>query len=232
MAAYPNQTQTIYDATQDLTRVTEVLCSRICHDLISPMGAVKNALELMSDNNMDPEVVGLLQQSSIQALDRLSIYRMAFGLKGASMSAGSDRFVEVLAGFSRTLKLQGDLDPKVLNQIFPEHQRPQACELWVYLILVISEIVPFGATIKTQVVDQTLEVQANGRLFTLKGDYAQALKDGVQAQDVTPQNIFIYYLWNSLERIGFEMTLHHDGVDCVKINLRSLVSLAQSDSLF
>ena len=233
MQTYP---QTISDESLDLQafeKVTEVLCSRICHDLISPMGAVKNALELMDGNHdLGSEVHTLLQQSTSQALDKLSIYRVAFGLNGASMMNSTERFAEIMLGFEKAFKFKGTIKQGLLDTLCPEHMRPMGQKLVVHLLLVLSEIVPFGCELETLAFEQGIEINAKGRLFTLKGDYAQALKDGVKPDDATPQNIFIYYLMNSLERLNIKMELEHDGVDRVKIQLKPLVSLAQSDLLF
>jgi histidine phosphotransferase ChpT len=65
-------------------RVTELLCSRLCHDLISPVAAVSNGLELLVDENgrMDAEIGDLLGFSIGQATGWLTLFRVAYGLGG------------------------------------------------------------------------------------------------------------------------------------------------------
>ena len=65
-------------------RVTELLCSRLCHDLISPVAAVSNGLELLVDENgrMDAEIGDLLGFSIGQAAGWLTVFRVAYGLGG------------------------------------------------------------------------------------------------------------------------------------------------------
>jgi len=62
-------------------RVTELLCSKICHDLISPVGAINNGLEFINDDGaeMRDEAVALVGSSSRQAACRLEYFRLAFG---------------------------------------------------------------------------------------------------------------------------------------------------------
>ncbi|WP_374763400.1 histidine phosphotransferase family protein [Yunchengibacter salinarum] len=63
-----------------------LLCSRLCHDLVSPVGAIQNGLEVLGDESgadMRDQVVELLASSTRQASDRLRFYRLAFGAGGA-----------------------------------------------------------------------------------------------------------------------------------------------------
>lgn len=61
-----------------------MLCSRLCHDLISPVGAVGNGVELLEPNGVvDREVHGLLNESARSARAALAFFRIAFGAVGA-----------------------------------------------------------------------------------------------------------------------------------------------------
>ncbi len=61
-------------------RVAQLLCSKLCHDLISPIGAINNGLELLGeDQGVWDEAVALIGQSGKQAAARLSFFRVAFG---------------------------------------------------------------------------------------------------------------------------------------------------------
>jgi histidine phosphotransferase ChpT len=62
-----------------------LLCSRLCHDLLSPVGAMNNGLELLADEH-DPEMrkrcMDLLAESANSAADKLKFFRLAFGAAG------------------------------------------------------------------------------------------------------------------------------------------------------
>jgi histidine phosphotransferase ChpT len=70
--------------------LSALLCSRVCHDIISPVGAVANGLELL-DEDPDEETreiaMGLIRSSTANASARLQFARIAFGAAG---SAGAD----------------------------------------------------------------------------------------------------------------------------------------------
>src|SRR3546814_20842043 len=71
-------------ATQIDLRILELVCSRLCHDLVGPVGAVNNGIELLEefDPSMADDVLPLLRNSARQAWRRLDCFRLAFGAAG------------------------------------------------------------------------------------------------------------------------------------------------------
>jgi histidine phosphotransferase ChpT len=65
--------------------LASLLCSRLCHDLLSPVGALSNGLELLTEEQ-DPEMrqrcFELLEQSAKASADKLKFFRLAFGAAG------------------------------------------------------------------------------------------------------------------------------------------------------
>jgi histidine phosphotransferase ChpT len=62
-----------------------LLCSRLCHDMLSPVGAINNGLELMADEKdpaMRQRCLELLEQSARISADKLKFFRLAFGAAG------------------------------------------------------------------------------------------------------------------------------------------------------
>jgi len=67
------------------TELAALMCSRLCHDMLSPVGALSNGLELLADEQ-DPEMrarcIELLEQSAKISTDKLKFFRLAFGAAG------------------------------------------------------------------------------------------------------------------------------------------------------
>ena len=63
----------------DGLRLTALVCSRLCHDLVGPAGAVANGLELMAEPAMAGEALKLTRSTSAQLNRRLAFYRRAYG---------------------------------------------------------------------------------------------------------------------------------------------------------
>lgn len=71
--------------TISATDLASMLCSRLCHDMLSPVGALSNGLELLAeerDGEMRKRIVELLEQSAKTSADKLKYFRLAFGAAG------------------------------------------------------------------------------------------------------------------------------------------------------
>jgi histidine phosphotransferase ChpT len=84
------------------TDLAALLCSRLCHDMLSPVGALSNGLELLADEK-DPEMrkrcFELLEQSAKISTDKLKFFRLAYGAAGGfGDEVPSDEPRELVAG--------------------------------------------------------------------------------------------------------------------------------------
>ena len=71
----------------DQLELAALLCSRVCHDLISPVGAIVNGLEVLDDNPKPEDrdfALELIRKSAKTASARLQFCRLAFGAAGSS----------------------------------------------------------------------------------------------------------------------------------------------------
>ena len=71
----------------DALELAALLCSRVCHDLISPVGAIVNGLEVLDDNPKPEDrefALDLIRKSSKTASARLQFCRLAFGAAGSA----------------------------------------------------------------------------------------------------------------------------------------------------
>src|SRR3954468_22323744 len=76
--------------TLDSLDLAALLCSRVCHDIISPVGAIINGLEVLDEDNgeeMREFAFTLIRKSAGQASAKLQFARLAFGAAG---SAGAE----------------------------------------------------------------------------------------------------------------------------------------------
>lgn len=73
--------------TLDALDLSALLCSRVCHDVISPVGAIVNGLEVLEDEDsaeMRDFALDLIRKSARQASARLQFARIAFGAAGSA----------------------------------------------------------------------------------------------------------------------------------------------------
>ena len=94
------------------TDLAALLCSRLCHDMLSPVGALSNGLELLADET-DPEMrakcVELLEQSAKISTDKLKFFRLAFGAAGGFGDAApveeAQDVIKALAGDAKKVEV-------------------------------------------------------------------------------------------------------------------------------
>ena len=119
-------------------RIAELLAARLCHELVSPVGAINNGVELLTD---DPEfaadAAALIAQSAGQATRRLQFYRIAYG---STMPIAGD------SARKATLDL---FEESKITCVWPEpFERDVSSKLICNLFLVAAEALPRGGTLR------------------------------------------------------------------------------------
>lgn len=74
-------------------RVAELLASRLCHDLVSPVGAVNSGIELLTEFGDDPdgESMALISSSARTASDKLLFFESRMATQGPAPMSRSPR---------------------------------------------------------------------------------------------------------------------------------------------
>ncbi|AKM06425.1 histidine phosphotransferase family protein [Pelagerythrobacter marensis] len=96
----------------DAIDLANMLCSRLCHDMLSPVGALSNGLELLAEET-DPEMrqrcFELLEQSARISADKLKFFRLAYGAAGGFGDevdvSEAKAVVDALAGEARRVQI-------------------------------------------------------------------------------------------------------------------------------
>ncbi|MBD3848462.1 histidine phosphotransferase ChpT [Bosea sp. OAE752] len=140
-----------------------LLCSRVCHDVISPVGAIVNALEVLEedDPSMRDFALELIKKSARNASARLQFARLAFGAAGSAGAmidlgdAGN-----VANGFLNDEKLS--LDWEAPRALLPKNQ----VKLLLNLLLIATQAVPRGGKLVSRAVVEgeqgSFEITATG----------------------------------------------------------------------
>jgi histidine phosphotransferase ChpT len=140
------------------TDLAAMLCSRVCHDLINPVGAIGNGLEVLADPTQTAMAEGaqeLIANSAKHARAKLEFARLAYG---ASSTAGTDfdtRECERVARILFEIE-KAELDWQVPLILLPKHK----AKLLMNMLLIASTAVPRGGVVKV-----TVEGPAGGEAF-------------------------------------------------------------------
>jgi histidine phosphotransferase ChpT len=131
--------------TLDALDLAALLCSRLCHDLISPVGAVINGLEVLEDDN-DEETktfaLALIKKSASQASAKLQFCRLAFGAAGSAGAVIDLGDAEQVArGFLEDDKTK--LDWQLPRLLLPKNR----VKLLLNLLILGAQTIPRGGTL-------------------------------------------------------------------------------------
>ncbi len=193
--------------------LSALLCSRVCHDIISPVGAVANGLELL-DEDADEETreiaMGLIRSSTANASARLQFARIAFGAAG---SAGAD----IDTGDAQAVA-QGYFDNEKKTTLTWEGERAlmakNKVKFLLNLLLVALNAIPRGGEVVSRFEEPAgktrFEVRATGknaRVPPLLLDFLNgAFEEHVDAHAVQP-----LYTLKLAEAAGINVSVSIDG---------------------
>jgi histidine phosphotransferase ChpT len=122
-------------------QLAELLCSRLCHDLSGPLGALIGVLEIARDEQPDSETLALAEDTAVELAQRLKLLRAAWGLESEEMSVARLRgFADSLSSSRRVRLDLAGLDPET---VFPARE----AKLVLNLVLLAAEGLPGGGTI-------------------------------------------------------------------------------------
>lgn len=96
-------------------RVLELIASRICHDLVSPVGAISNGVELVQEMGEEAgaEAMTLIATSAQQAGIRLKCFRLAYGAAGTDKNIGFRDIKEVFSSWLSAGHVQAEFGPGI-----------------------------------------------------------------------------------------------------------------------
>ena len=158
------------------TKLTALVASRICHDMVEPMSAIIQGLEMIKggDGKPDPDALSLLDHGEGKAWAKLEFFR--FAMAGA-MAEGDSELEE---GRAVALKLYSVLKPELIWSAPAVAMPRPAVRVIVNLLLIANECLPRGGAveIKAAKLDEGGEiiVTATGPRAKLKDATAAALR--------------------------------------------------------
>ncbi len=165
------------DFSLDPLDLAALLCSRVCHDVISPVGAIANGLEVL-ESEKDPDMRGfamdLIKKSTAVASARLQFCRLAFGAAG---SAGAS--IDTGDAESVARGLTGDEKTKLVwtatRALLPKNK----VKLILNLVLIAGQAIPRGGVITVTLDgmddEMMIKVEATGTNAKLQSHWPHLL---------------------------------------------------------
>jgi histidine phosphotransferase ChpT len=211
----------------DSLDLAALLSSRVCHDVISPVGAIVNGLEVLEeekDQEMRVHALALIKSSAQEASSRLQFCRLAFGAagsKGSSIDTGdAENVARQLLADERTR-----LDWNVPRVLLPKNK----VKLLLNLCLIADASIPRGGDIsisaKGEDDDMSFHVQAKGVNARVTPGVASLLSGEPEDGSVDARAIQAYYAGLVARSCGLEVSLALAG-DVVTIEAKPIAAEA------
>lgn len=182
-------------------RVLELLASRLCHELISPVGAINNGVELLTDGDAGfvRDATALIGQSARRAAMRLQFYRFAYGAGG--VGGGAPDAKSLVAGILEGGKVRCDW-PAEFDALTPSWQK-LACNL----TLLTAELLPRGGTVTLARAGNGVSATAAGESVNLTPELKVAVAPAADVATLTARTVHAYFTARYAEQIGATLTL-------------------------
>jgi histidine phosphotransferase ChpT len=188
-------------------RLAELLASKLCHDLVGPVGAVNNGMELLAEEDllMGDEAVALAGSSARHAATVLQFYRLAYGASGGAVTD---------YGMVRDLcekMLRHQKASLVWPQSLPATLPAATPKLIMNLCQLAAESLPRGGEVTLALAETAgrLEVAltARGTDARLRPENEVGLDDYAELEDISPRSVHAYFTRRLVLRDAGELSV-------------------------
>jgi histidine phosphotransferase ChpT len=203
--------------------LASLLCSRLCHDLMSPVGALNNGIELLADET-DPEMrekcLELLADSARASANKLKFFRLAFGAAGGFGEEIDTREAEVA--------LEGLFGPErriELGWVVGDEKLPKdAVKLLLNIAMLAGDALVRGGRLDVGAERRDgeieLAVRAEGPRILLDPALRDTLANGVKDGPVEPRAAGAWLAHNMIGAAGGTIQLSDPGSETLMIGAR------------
>lgn len=192
------------------TRASEILISKICHDLVSPVGAVNNGIEFLNDVGAEglSDGLGLIDHSARQASVRLQLFRMCYGAGGSDAKTTGKTIYETFQNYIADTKC--DMVWDLMNNV-PDIDLPAGfMKTLLNMMVFAQEALPKGGTVTITMQGNQMVVTGTGDLIKPKEDAIEALNGEISDRDLTPKSIHGYVTRSYAQLFGLDLTSQKD----------------------
>ena len=201
--------------TLDALDLAALLCSRVCHDLISPTGAIVNGLEVLDDNPKPDDrefALDLIRKSAKTASARLQFCRLAFGAAGSSGAQIDLGDAEAMA--------RGVMDDDKTKLIWslPRLLLPKnRVKLLLNMLVIAQQTIPRGGTLTVDPIGEgetmAFRVTATGLNARVPQNIADMLASSAHTADA--HAVQPYYTRLLAQSCGLKVSLTPEGENIV-----------------
>ncbi len=178
--------------------MAELLCTRLCHDLTGPIGAVNNGAEFLSEEGFDMQhqAVDLIVSSAFSAVTRLQFYRMAYGNVKNHGEANLSEKQKIAADFFVGSKITLDW-PETHTDAAAVSISIKMARLIYNLLIITAGVLIRGGTVSVRLesdsrAQKIIKVSAKGTGLKWDTDAEKILLGEASADEMSSKNVQLY----------------------------------------
>ncbi len=211
-------------------RVVELLSSKLCHDLISPVSAINNGVELIEDigGSVVEEAMKLIGDSAALGAKRLRLYRLAYGRAGSEENLGVKDVRPVIEAYFTGGKIVLNWPEETLREEIASTRG--AMKTLINLMIFGEEILAYGGAIALKASDEgndvkSLKIEVSGRAAQLNDGLKAALEGSTPVEELTPRTVQAYITGRFAEH--FDLKIQH--IEPAQDTLEFILPLPRSE---
>ena len=201
-------------------RVAELLASRLCHDLVGPIGAVNNGMELLTDDEfgMADDALQLASSSARRAADSLQFFRLAYGMAGSRVGGDLSELRALATAHLKTTKTELDWPDMPLPSGAPD----DLGKLLLNMIELGQEALPRGGKLTIGLAEAgggvAVDVTASGEGAQLREEAAAVMSPEASIDELTPRNVHGYFTCLVTSRLGSSLEVDASATDSIRLH--------------
>ncbi len=200
-------------------RVLELLSSKVCHDLVSPVSAINNGVELIEDigGSVIDDAIQLIAASGANAARRLRLFRIAYGRAGSEENISVKDVRNVIEQYLSVGKVSITWDDAAMDEAFTGHRG--ALKTLINTVALAEEMLPYGGTLTLRPLEADDSLRAgcilelSGRAAQLSEPMQNALEATTPVDALTPRTIQAYITGRFAAHFGLQIASRQSVAD-------------------
>ena len=181
-------------------RIVDLVSSRICHDLISPISAINNGIELVTDmgEGTDGDAFGLIADSARIVAARLALMRYAFGAASPSLEevreVAQNYFVDSKIQLAWAKGLTGEITYKTA---FPK--------LLLNVVMTLAESIGVAGEVKIETAGDVATITGTAKSGSVRADIVKGMDENIDPENLDARTIQPYIACLLAKRYGYDL---------------------------
>lgn len=205
--------------------ISELLCTKLCHDLAGPIGAINNGIDFLESDSkqMQEKAFELVRLSSKQAVNRLTFFRQAYGMLSHDSEIHLSELRSLVLKFIEDSKMSLNFPEQVIDG--SDVICARTGKLILNYVMIASHVIMCNGLISINIDSMgeriKLKITVDAPSYKLEEELRNILNSKFDDIDINSRNIQHYYTAVLMQEVDGNVNIHEeDGRATFTINCR------------